>query len=337
MDEHLVGYLFNLLDPHTHSEVETYLRDHPDARARLDALRRSVEPLEADRDEIEPPAGLWVRTLARVAEHSCRELPRAPVLPMRAPSPAPRRRWTRPDALVAAGILLCIGLLIPPGIGHLRYRHERAICQNNLRPISVALDMYADLDHPPGDPEHVKGSYPNVARKGNRNIAGAFLPALVEAGVMRPEQLSVSCPGLGSVQIASWTPEQLRRLSDEEFNRVARDMAASYGYTLGYRNELGHILGLRRGDQVRPIVADRPPDGGHVLNGQINSPNHQGRGQNVLYTDGHVDFHPVRRLAGDDIFLNEANEPAAGLHWRDNVLGASGTRPAPRPIAPGQD
>src|SRR5205085_1864305 len=49
--------------------VETHLRAHPADGAKLDRLRRVLRPLEADRGDIDPPSGLVVATLARVAEH----------------------------------------------------------------------------------------------------------------------------------------------------------------------------------------------------------------------------------------------------------------------------
>src|SRR5262245_4004200 len=102
MDENLVGYLLNALDPETHREVEARLAADPAARERLDQLRQALEPLEADRAEFEPPAGLAVRTLARVAEHTCQDLPRAPVTAAsRAPGLA-RSLLRRADVLVAA-------------------------------------------------------------------------------------------------------------------------------------------------------------------------------------------------------------------------------------------
>ena len=72
MDENLIGYLLDALDPETQREVEAYLREHPDGRDRLEHLRRALEPLEADREPAEPRPGLVVRTIGLVAEYQCR-------------------------------------------------------------------------------------------------------------------------------------------------------------------------------------------------------------------------------------------------------------------------
>ena len=74
-----------------------------------------------------------------------------------------------------------------------------------------------------------------------------------------------------------------------------------------------------------PIVADRPPVEGEPGN----SLNHGGAGQNVLFLDGHVSFVPQRTVGDpdDDIYLNRANQVAAGLDQHDIVLGYSAARP----------
>ena len=59
------------------------------------------------------------------------------------------------------------------------------------------------------------------------------------------------------------------------------------------------------------------------------SANHGGSGQNALFEDGHVEFLPVSRPAGriDDIFANDDNLVAAGVHRNDSVIASSGVAP----------
>src|SRR5262245_45644894 len=97
MDENLVGYLLDALDPATQREVEAYLEADPRARERLDLLRRALEPLAADREDPDPSPDLVVRTLGRVAEHCCRELPHAPVAAAARESGAILPLWRRVD------------------------------------------------------------------------------------------------------------------------------------------------------------------------------------------------------------------------------------------------
>src|SRR5262245_11531356 len=102
MDDNLVGYLLGALDGNTHRTVDDYLHADPDALRKLDRLRRALEPLEADRDEIEPPPGLALRTLARVAELPLPPGP-APAPRLTAEPPPARNGSRRPGASLPAG------------------------------------------------------------------------------------------------------------------------------------------------------------------------------------------------------------------------------------------
>src|SRR5207253_4452187 len=101
MDENLVGYLLKALDSDTEQKVENYLRTSPGAQTKLELLRQALEPLEADKEEIELPADLRIRTLQRVAESRCARVLRVPPAPPFLPA-APASWWRRADVLVAA-------------------------------------------------------------------------------------------------------------------------------------------------------------------------------------------------------------------------------------------
>src|SRR5436853_3595095 len=126
MNENLVGYLMDVLEPDQRRDVEVYLAQNPEARRQLELLRQALDPLAADGDGTEPPPGLWVRTLGRVAEHRCRPLPAAPPPLTPRPPSAARGWWQRADVLVAASVLLCVMLLIPPGVVYLRSYQDRS-------------------------------------------------------------------------------------------------------------------------------------------------------------------------------------------------------------------
>jgi prepilin-type processing-associated H-X9-DG protein len=315
MDENLVGYLLNALDVDTQRDVARYVRDHPEAQQQLERLRQALAPLAADRDEIDPPRGLAIRTLARIAEYRCRELPRAPVTAAARTPPRSRGGWRWADALVAAALLLTVGGLLlslrPRVMAHV----ERLACQNNEKKFWDACEGY----------RNVKGhqdEYPNVAEHKPLDVAGITLPVLMEAGVLRPENFSVRCPPDGALSGCHTTLAELRNLSEEEFSRRAPELLGCYGYSLGYWDS-GQLHGVWHSDDHQALLADRPPEGG----GPGNSPNHGGRGQNVLFVDGHVEWHPTRMLHGDDIFRNENHEIHAGVDRNDIVIGSSADRP----------
>jgi hypothetical protein len=315
MDENLVGYLLGTLDPEAHGQVAAYLAEHPEARARLEALEQALAPLEADRADPDPPPGLAARALARVAEHHLLRLPDAPA-PARSQFGGPPRRRLRPaDALVAACLVVVVGGLASSLVARWWNRQQRTECANNLRQFWVALRAYGDQR---------EGEFPRAEPEGARGVAGIFVPALQDAGVLG--EVSVGCPAQGRRPPPRYSVGELEELyatSPEQFRAAARTLAGNYAYTLGYQ-EGGHLCGLRgdSGDSL-PILADRSsPAGG-------NSPNHGGDGQNVLYVGGWVRWcaRPTAGVGGDDIYLNRHNQVLAGVNRIDTVLGPSDARP----------
>jgi prepilin-type processing-associated H-X9-DG protein len=139
MDERLLDYLLGAADDSQRRAVEAELRRNPAARARLARLRRRLAPLAADAVPPWPPPGLAARTIAAVAAR--RRLPEAP--PLR-PSPGPG--WLRrADVLVAAVLLLAVGLLAGPALArHWRHAETRA-AQNNLAASWPAPPTRADF------------------------------------------------------------------------------------------------------------------------------------------------------------------------------------------------
>ncbi len=322
MDENLIGYLLKALDADEQREVERYLREHPEAHQRLELLRRRLDLLAVDAGEDEPPAGLWVRSLARVAEHKCRTLPAAPAAEGVAPPPS-ATWWRRADVLVAALLLIVLGGLGAAGLVRLHQKSHVVVCADNLRQFDQALEAYADTHN---------GQYPWVGAEMPKNFAGSFVATLNEAHAM-PPGLSISCPGEPARPPREFTFADLSGLPPDEFRSVARSLAGCYSYSLGYQEAGGTaLLGLTRAMDGRlPIMADAPAaaDGNAVLAG--NSPNHEGKGQNVLFIDGHVEFRTTRTLGpdGDDIYLNAERRVAAGRGPRDAVLGRSDAVPFP--------
>jgi hypothetical protein len=324
VDENLIGYLLDALEPAERRKVERYLRANPEAAERLAVLQEALEPLAADSEPIEPPLGLWVRTLGRIADYRNQSLPQAPQIPAGRSGGPGGSWWRRADVAVAASILLCASLLLTPGLGQLRYRANIAACQNNLREVHTALAAYSDRH---------QGKFPDIASAAPepRNVAVLFIPMLREDGLL-PETTKVSCPAVGGQPTTVLSLRQINQLALDDFNRSVAGMAGCYAYSLGYSDENG-IHGIRLIPEMPnisflPIMADRPPDdidGGSV----VNSPNHGGRGQNVLYVDGRCAFWANRTVgvAGDDIYLNYEMKVKAGKSIWDSVLATGECRP----------
>jgi hypothetical protein len=311
MDEHLVEYALDLLDPVTTARVESHLKANPEARARLDLLEQALAPLIAD--DIAPPPGLTLGTLARIAKHRCMLPAAPPTPPNQAPSRRRRLRW--PDGVVAALLLVLVGGLTFPLLARQWQAHQRAACANTMREIHAGLVAYGDNHHE---------AFPFIERTGPRSAAGLFVPLLTDAGLLG--DVRVACPAVGAPDPARRTlaeMEALQRADPAKYREVAFDLAGRYAYSLGYLTKDNRHTGLRRdsGDNL-PLLADAGTDG-------ANSTNHGGAGQNVLHVGGHVLWcaHPRVGIDGDNIYLNQERRVRAGLCQQDSVLGAGNAQP----------
>jgi hypothetical protein len=219
-------------------------------------------------------------------------------------------------------------LFVVTGLGatwvvHARQEAQRVSCENNLRNWGLALQKYGD-NH--------ENHFPTVQREGPLGIAGIFVPLLHDAGLVDESNMSVGCPANGlqapptkSVRELEW----MYKNDPNGFQGLAPSLARDYAYTLGYlTNGQLPLQGLSRdsGDLL-PILADRPP-----IDALGSSPNHGGRGQNVLYVGGNVRWCSQRTsgVGGDDIYLSTNGLVEAGQNQTDTVLAPSEATPMAR-------
>jgi len=319
MDENLIGYLLDAIEPPARQEVEAYLHSSPAAKARLETLKRALAPLAADAEIPEPPPGLVVSTLARIAEYRCPSLPPAPAL---RPAGRPFRRRPRwADLAAAAVLLILVGSLSTPWLLRQWHLSNRQTCENNLRTYWTAMQGFGDRN---------EGSFPQLTETGPRSLAGSFVPVLNEAGFLAADSLPACGPKKERTQQVA-TLEDLDNLLHHadrpEFGRQARALAGNYAYSLGYLED-GSLRGLRRdsGDDL-PLMADHRP----LESRTENSPNHGGQGQNVLYIGGNVRWCPGPAVGrdGDNIYFNRNQKVQAGVTRDDTVLGSGDATPMP--------
>jgi hypothetical protein len=318
MDENLVGYLLKSLESDEQHAVEAHLEAHPESRAKLELLERALAPLTADAEDPEPPPGLTLGALARVAEYKCRPVAPAAPPPRSQVAATSWPRVRRADALAAAALLVIVGGLTLPVLGWARQARERAACENNLRAVWASLSEFSDRT-----PER---AFPKIEADGPRSVAGAFVPILHDT-VNLDDTVVVACPArpvrAEPVSVSLGDLVAAYDHNDQEFTRLARDVAGGYAYTLGYRNG-PNLFGLTANDPgTLPIVADVPDGNGNSLN-------HGGSGQNVLYIGGNVRFCTLRTVgeANDDIYVNKQNFLRAGEGRSDSVLGPGDARPS---------
>lgn len=290
MDELLLDYLLDQLPPGDRAVVAGMIESDPAAAARFRVLSAAVAPLAADAAPDEPPPGLALAGLERTAEHLVtnglfKQGEFDPPAPVAEPDRGYResrwqlvvRGWAN-VAAVAAVVLLTVGLGLA-AVQRARQSYQMTACQDNLRELHAGLEGYSGTH----DGRFPKAGTPGVP------TAGGFFDELARNGLLVSEA-AVHCPAGG--------PDATGPVG--------------YAYSLGFRDPLGRLNGLRRPETAEdntPIVADLPT-GGHG-------------GWNVLYVGGSVRHTRTTLLpaTGDDIFHNDAGLSAAGLHRADVCLG----------------
>jgi hypothetical protein len=233
---------------------------------------------------------------------------------------------TAADAVVVVGVVLAASILFFPAIVNSRYQARVAACQNNLRQLGVGLRLYS---------MGTAGCFPFVPAEGNRAVAGIYAPILIESGCL-DEPRTLLCPSSrlagqpDGFQVPSLT--QIDQARGEQLRRLRQIVGGSYGYCLGYQD--GGILRPVR-DQGRDhfVLASDMPE---LLLCGINSPNHGGLGQNVLFESGRTAYLRtcLEETSQDNFFLSDRGQVEAGLHQGDSVVGNSAAPPILRPTPP---
>jgi prepilin-type processing-associated H-X9-DG protein len=225
-------------------------------------------------------------------------------------------RWKFADFVVTAGVCVAVACLFFPALINSRFHSEAALCQNRLRQSGQKLTMYSQ--------EH-NNHYPMVDASGNAAVAGIYTVKLAQQGLV-DDPRCFQCPGKNwtlMLSIPRW--EDLLNAKGAELTSMHVVMGGDYAYTLPYLDR-GRLQGIRNvGSKYAPVLADAPLE--NARNVSISS---HGRGQNVLFQDGHVRFLTTRIRPGaypDDVFFNDQGRIRAGVHNEDFVLGASHVSP----------
>lgn len=316
--DQLLGYLLGALEPEEHEQIADALARDPALREEMRRLESCVGRLGlADKTEyLEPPPDLVARTCQLVASQ------RRPVLVLRPTreAAAASRRYTWADLTVAACALITAGAMLFPALAYSRGQAQIAGCQNNLRHVGFALQDFTERQ-----PDN---AFPTPELTGNRSAAGVYTVHLNEGGFVRSPKVFL-CPGAQNVRPTPGyhppTFAELDRAIGAALVALQRSMGGDFGANLGYTEggELRRPCNLRRTSFA--IVGDAPSDS---QQGRRSS-NHAGRGQNVLYEDGHVRLVIIIPSPEDldDPLHNRDGYVAAGLDCNDSCLGRSHDRP----------
>jgi len=216
--------------------------------------------------------------------------------------------------LFAAAVLV---VLLLPILSHIHPRALRAQCASNLHSLSLALIQYAmDYNHEfPAAPGVIKSTKdtPGIAPKGSGEESYGLLydRYVPDANVFR-------CP-----TTTPRDPAELARPASGGRNLVLRNPSFRKNDLTSYAYDPRHTYEHEPGVA---IVADRGGGAG------INSPNHDGDGQNVLYVDGHVKWRANTNCGygsdggesrgGDEIYVrNDALRDKTHDSWLINSKG----------------
>ena len=373
MRDDLVGYLIGALDAPDSHRVEAMLAD-PQAgeslRRDLETLRRSMSPLEADRESFSAPPGLATRTLEMIASrkaiapHDGPDISSQPAsapgrprsesadAPFRGSFPADHRSrprapghhgrhhrsgaggrsstmtpersashvgsplgWLDKAILAATALAACI--LVIPGLSLLVDDARKTHTVRKLGKVGGTLQEYAA--------SHRK--YPSPPDAGPMSRGGLYAPTLVSEHRITADDGILLSPGSAlAAQGAYRIPtidEVKAAVGTPEFDELVRTMGGDFGYTLGHRDSMGHLVPIRplhRGHH--PIMADAPDESCE------RSGNHPQGIHHILFEDGRVKAVAEAELHDDDhLFRNHDGQTAAGKDAEDAVIGDSHHQP----------
>lgn len=336
--QRLLDYQFKLDDPAERVETERLLAEDDDARQIDQALRKTLEPLTAWQDEA-APAGLAERTMEYIRQHEQAQVmarASAAIGSRRASAKAEkevngsRGRWVlhsvRDLVAVAAGIMIIV-LVSQPGFRHARQLSRQQQCAAQMAEVGAGTVRYANdnqgylpyVKHQPG------AVWWNVGNQNADNTSNTRNPFLLVKGGYLPARVFV-CPGTEHKghRVVYIDPQRLKLMQDF----ASRDQV-NYSFRLMFdkRNlQLDKATGIPMMTDQNPLFAGFNGTRGELDLGleanlqQVNSPNHGGRGQSILYPDGRVRFVSERHVGpgDDDIFTIKS-----ATRYRGNELPES--------------
>lgn len=330
----LPGFLLGALDHDEHERVEQAIEDDPALHDRALGAKKSLRKLGLDcrPDHETPPTGLAARTCRWVfaaVDHAVDHA--AATVKLAESTPAEldlRSRSSAMDFSVAVASLLVAAAVFFPALQNSQFQAGVTACQMKLKDVGFALHQYSD--------QQPDKSFPRVEVRGNRAAAGVYAPLLVSNQLIENRRAFV-CPNSALAKMLDgWdlpTLEELDEAVGDAVEKLQTRMGGSFGYSLGHVEDRKYVAPVNRNREFFALLGDMPSDN----NPHRFSDNHGGKGQNVFFEGGRVQFVSKQTLAQspmDDPFYNRQGLVAAGLDPNDAVLGGSAARPVTQDLLP---
>ncbi len=211
--------------------------------------------------------------------------------------PGESRGFTLMELLIVIGIIGLLAGILLPVLSRAKESARRTQCASNIRQIGMGLMMYANENEEvfPQDTTTV------VERPSMRSLNMLYNTYISDKKIFK-------CPSDAKVTKLTNAGMSISTANDS-FDQI--ECSYGYDYTHTQADDAGVAL-----------ASDRPPANPSAI---ANSPNHKGRGQNVVYIDGHVEFvnsplagwYEADGVTRDNIFLNAAGEASVSSGGSD--------------------
>lgn len=308
----LTDYVLGRLAPEARQQLRQRIEGEPELGRLHDNIRNTFSALGLA-IEVEPPADLVARTMARI--RSARQTDA-----LLAREQLTRRDVIRPtfsirEIAAIAAIVLMIGGIFGVSFREADRRRRRVECAQNVSKIGAAVMSYANRND---------GHLPSTMAPGDRWMSTPSQPAasnsralfrLIADGYLQPP--TFQCPAVGGDSFA--VKAGMTDFPGGKF------VSYSFQHSIGPKGLWVEDKRLGPVRESMAILADSSPvfrDGRFNTEGLARqaSDNHDQTGQNVLYLDIHVEFKAQSSVGvgGDNIFLvdgvtqYEGNEKPAG-------------------------
>lgn len=311
--ELVFDYCLGVAEAEQLEKAKQLIESNPQAADLYNKLKASLSPL--DEFSVEPcPDALVEKTISLVNEsvRKSSEIRLTELLAAHQAEAKPSRShiWVNiGKRLAMAATFMIVGSIILGTMNYMRYQAYLTQCQYNQAAIWQGISNYAgdNQGRMPAVAMTAGSPWWKVGDKGLENVSNTRHIWLLPKGeYVSPNEFF--CPGSGIGQLAPITPEQVKSLPDfPSRNYISYSLRLICDKTPSVAS-LGRKLII---SDVNPLFENLPADYDQPFKLQIderllnqNSTNHSRKGQNVLFSDGSVQFVNKRQVGinNDDIF-----------------------------------